>query len=159
MALKSRFLLQSVAKALVLPPALAHLLLRWLLPAQPPRPWLSALVYALSIPLAQYLRAIPEQRARSADMQRLGARPVPRVRGWLPGNLDVLWDLVVSDGDEYCAETMRRHAELLGPTFDMGILWASQVRTATDATGCPALTRSAYRSSQVHTKLCSLLRC
>ncbi|EJD44086.1 cytochrome P450 monooxygenase pc-3 [Auricularia subglabra TFB-10046 SS5] len=131
MALKSRFLLHSVAKALVLPPALAHLLLRCLVPPQRQSSWLSALVYALSIPLAQYLRSIPEQRARRRDMARLGAHPIPRVRGWLPGNLDVLWDLVISDGDEYCAETMRRHADQLGPTFDMGILWASQHVLAT----------------------------
>lgn len=132
MALKSRFLLHSVAKAFVLPPALAHLLLRAVLP-QRTSPWLSALIYALSIPLAQYLRAIPEQRARRRDMERLGARPIPRVRGWLPGNLDILWDLVVSDGHEYCAETMRRHADKLGPTFDMGILWASQIVTVDPA--------------------------
>ncbi|KZV94028.1 cytochrome P450 [Exidia glandulosa HHB12029] len=129
---KSRFLLHSIAKALLLPPVLAHVVLRAAggvgLPA-----WLKIVAYAASIPVAQYIRGIPANRARRRDMARLGAHPVPRVKGWLPGNLDVLWNLVVSDGEEYCAETMRKHAETLkSATFDMGILWASQVPSAVD---------------------------
>lgn len=133
--LKSRFLLWSIAKALLLPPVLVWFGVLRPTGARSFPAWLRVIAYIASVPLAQYIRGIPTSRARRRDMQKLQASPIPRVKGWLPGNLDVLWNLVVSDGEEYCAETMRRHAETYGPTFDMGILWASQVR-ASLATPC-----------------------
>lgn len=52
---------------------------------------------------------------------------VPKVRGWLPGNIDVLWRLVYCDPYEYCGETLRNWSEIWGPTYDMNILWGHQV--------------------------------
>lgn len=52
---------------------------------------------------------------------------VPKVRGWLPGNIDVLWRLVYYDSYEYCGETLRNWSEIWGPTYDMNILWGHQV--------------------------------
>jgi len=136
MAFKSRFLLLSLAKAFLLPPLIAHLCFRLIPTHRLPLPRLIyALALVLSIPLAQRVRAIPERRQRLAAMRARGANAIPKVQGKLPGNLDVLWELVTRDGEEYIAETMRKHAERYGPTFDMGILWASQVcRQVT--TGC-----------------------
>ncbi|KAH7107826.1 cytochrome P450 monooxygenase pc-3 [Auriculariales sp. MPI-PUGE-AT-0066] len=136
MAFKARFLLWSLAKALVLPPLIAHHVLRTL-PLYGIHLPFPRLVYALammfSIPLAQRIRALPEQRAKEAAMRARGAGPIPKVQGRLPGNIDVLWELVTHDGQEYVAETFRRHAERYGPTFDMGILWASQIVTVDPA--------------------------
>lgn len=56
------------------------------------------------------------------------ASGMPRVRGWLPGNLDILWRLVYYDSHEYCGETLREWAEIYGPTYDMNILWGHQVK-------------------------------
>lgn len=53
---------------------------------------------------------------------------IPRVQGKLPGNIDVLWQLVYNDGREYCGETLRMWAEMYGPTYDMNILWGNQVQ-------------------------------
>ena len=50
----------------------------------------------------------------------------PRVKGWLPGNLDILWQLVKGESNEYCANTLRRWEQTYGPTYDMNILWSHQ---------------------------------
>lgn len=52
----------------------------------------------------------------------------PRVRGWLPGNIDILWQLVKGESSEYCANTLRRWEQTYGPTYDMNILWSHQAR-------------------------------
>jgi hypothetical protein len=50
----------------------------------------------------------------------------PRVRGWLPGNIDILWQLVKDESREYCASTLRQWEQTYGPTYDMNILWSHQ---------------------------------
>ncbi|KAF8502557.1 cytochrome P450 monooxygenase pc-3 [Hysterangium stoloniferum] len=57
---------------------------------------------------------------------------IPKVRGALLGNLDILWKLVYNDGNEYCGETLRMWAEVYGPTYDMNILWGHQHILTTD---------------------------
>lgn len=51
----------------------------------------------------------------------------PKIKGKLPGNLDILWLLVQRESKEYCAETLRKWETEYGPTFDMNVLWSSQV--------------------------------
>lgn len=58
---------------------------------------------------------------------------VPKVRGWLPGNIDVLWRLVYYDSYGYCGETLRKWSEIWGPTYDMNILWGHQIVTVDPA--------------------------
>jgi hypothetical protein len=67
-------------------------------------------------------------RKTASDRARLGASTIPRVRGRLPGNIDILWRLVALEHTEYCADTLRQWEKEYGPTFDMGILWGHQVR-------------------------------
>jgi len=50
----------------------------------------------------------------------------PRVKGWLPGNIDILWQLVKGESNEYCASTLHRWEQTYGPTYDMNILWSHQ---------------------------------
>lgn len=52
---------------------------------------------------------------------------VPRVKGRLPGNIDILWKLVRNEQSEYCAATLRDWEAQYGPTYDMNILWSHQV--------------------------------
>lgn len=58
----------------------------------------------------------------------LGANP-PRVKGRLPGNIDILWKLVRGESNEYCAATLRGWEHEYGPTYDMNILWGHQVHS------------------------------
>lgn len=60
-------------------------------------------------------------------MARLQARPIPRVKGKWPGNLDILLQLVYSEGSDYPTEILGRWADEYGPTFDMNMLWSHQI--------------------------------
>ncbi|KAF8514030.1 cytochrome P450 [Gautieria morchelliformis] len=68
-----------------------------------------------------------------ARKQNSDAPSIPKVRGKLPGNIDILWQLVYNDSREYCGETLRVWAEIYGPTYDMNILWGHQIITADPA--------------------------
>lgn len=59
---------------------------------------------------------------------RSDALSIPKVRGRLPGNIDILWQLVYNESHEYCGEILRKWAEIYGPTYDMNILWGHQVQ-------------------------------
>jgi len=52
---------------------------------------------------------------------------IPKVRGYLPGNLDLLWKIIRNESREYCGDTFRQWAEEYGPTYDLNLLWGSQV--------------------------------
>lgn len=52
---------------------------------------------------------------------------IPRIQGWLPGNMDILWKLVSCESREQCGETLRQWTEQYGPTYDMNLLWGHQV--------------------------------
>ncbi|KAF8323072.1 cytochrome P450 [Clavulina sp. PMI_390] len=54
----------------------------------------------------------------------------PKVKGWLPGNVDILWKLVQGERSEYCAATLRDWEQRYGPTYDMNILWGHQIVTS-----------------------------
>ncbi|KAG8699723.1 hypothetical protein FRC08_005133, partial [Ceratobasidium sp. 394] len=63
-------------------------------------------------------------------MKRLGCKNlVPKVKGQLIGNLDVLLAITQNEANEYCGDIFTQWAEQYGPTFDMNILWAHQIVT------------------------------
>lgn len=61
--------------------------------------------------------------------RRLGAEPLPRVKGgkW-PGNLDVVIRLAKLAGEEYLADGMKLISQENGDLFLFDILWAHTVR-------------------------------
>ena len=123
MPLRSRFLLQSLFSTFVAPLVVCYLVTRpWNLPAS-----LKACIYTASIPVFDFVCSARKKRKIASDCAALGAKPIPRVKGKLPGNIDVLWKLVTSGSTEYCSDSLREWAVGYGPTFDMNILWAHQV--------------------------------
>ncbi|KIJ25685.1 hypothetical protein M422DRAFT_236883 [Sphaerobolus stellatus SS14] len=54
---------------------------------------------------------------------------IPKAKGRLPGNLDLLFQLILRESHEYCGETIREWAEKYGPTYDMNLLWGNQIIT------------------------------
>ncbi|KAF9512803.1 hypothetical protein BS47DRAFT_1393957 [Hydnum rufescens UP504] len=75
-------------------------------------------------------RSLYAGRELARDRARLGASTIPKVRGRLPGNIDILWRLVALESTEYCGDTLRQWEKEYGPTFDMGILWGHQIVTS-----------------------------
>lgn len=89
------------------------------LPQFPTRP------FAVAVLCACLLRAtLWKGRGKAA----LGVNP-PRVKGWLPGNIDILWKLVQGESSEYCAATLREWEHEYGSTYDMNVLWGHQVHS------------------------------
>jgi hypothetical protein len=96
--------------------------------------WAIALVFVLSVLLWTGFTSTRTSRAKNSDGQPLGASAIPKIRGRLPGNIDILWQLIYNGSHEYCGETLRKWAEEYGPTFDMNILFAHQVNFCIDHT-------------------------
>ncbi|KZS89925.1 cytochrome P450 monooxygenase pc-3 [Sistotremastrum niveocremeum HHB9708] len=86
----------------------------------------SGLTYLLIVIIIAVWDSRDAQQKLAEDAQRLGAVPIPKVKGRLPGNLDILFALVRGDRDDYCGEVFRRWSEEYGPTYNMNILWADQ---------------------------------
>ncbi|CCA71526.1 hypothetical protein PIIN_05462 [Serendipita indica DSM 11827] len=125
----SRFLLKSVFNTFIRPPLLVFLISRTQILALPSNYALSGLVYVLSIPFSEIVLTVLSSRRKSRDRKRLGALPVPKVRGRRLGNIDVLSALIAAENSEYPGDIFLQWAKEYGPTFDMNILWASQIVT------------------------------
>jgi hypothetical protein len=78
--------------------------------------------------MCELITSIKIGRKRAAEARELGAKPIPRIKGYLPGNIDILWELVTSGQNEYCSDAIRKWSIKYGPTYDLNILWAHQVR-------------------------------
>ncbi|KZT35466.1 cytochrome P450 [Sistotremastrum suecicum HHB10207 ss-3] len=89
----------------------------------------SGLTYLLIVIIIAVWDSRDAQQKLAEDAQRLGAVPIPKVKGRLPGNLDILFALVRGDRDDSCGEVFRRWSEEYGPTYNMNILWADQIIT------------------------------
>ena len=72
-------------------------------------------------------RLFPVSRATNVGAELLDVSAIPKIRGRLPGNIDILWQLIYNESHEYCGETLRTWAEIYGPTYDLNILFAHQV--------------------------------
>jgi ABC-type Fe3+-siderophore transport system permease subunit len=55
-----------------------------------PQSLLFGILYILSVPLFWSVRNIIRLRLQDREARRLGARPIPRIKGKWPGNIDVL---------------------------------------------------------------------
>lgn len=124
MTIRSRFLLQSLFYTFVLPLTISLLVLT-LIP--PVHPLISVFLCITAIPLAEIVSSAFTAHTRTKQRAELGAHVIPRVHGRLPGNIDILWQLIYGESTEYCANTLRRWADEYGPTYDMNILWSHQV--------------------------------
>jgi hypothetical protein len=97
---------------------------------QPPRnPWLTIGIYVVSIPISELFLSFLSSRTKRRDYQRLRAIPVPKVKGRRLGNIDILKELIEAEDKEYPGDIFLNWSKKYGPTFDMNILWASQIVT------------------------------
>jgi hypothetical protein len=124
-----RFLLRSIFNTFLRPPLVLFAIYKsGLLP--PPRSWVwSAALYALSIPISEGILSVLSSRRKRKECARLGAIPVPKVKGKRFGNADILGELIAAEDNEYPGDIFLRWAKEYGPTYDMNILWASQIVT------------------------------
>ncbi|KAF8575554.1 cytochrome P450 monooxygenase pc-3 [Ramaria rubella] len=77
--------------------------------------------------IAAIVCVYPIIRSWATNEDKKNGSSIPKIRGRLPGNIDILWKLVYNESKEYCGNTLRIWAEIYGPTYDMNILWGHQV--------------------------------
>ena len=75
---------------------------------------------------SNYLESLELQELNA---HRMGSVLIPKIRGRLPGNIDILWKITIGDISRYPTETFMEWAEIYGLTFDMNILWSHQIVT------------------------------
>lgn len=125
----SRFLIRSIFNTFVRPPLLIFLLSKIGILRFPQSSLLSVGVYVLSIPASEVILSTLSSRRKRRDYARLGAIPIPKVKGRRFGNIDVLQALIEAEDKEYPGDIFLKWSLEYGPTFDMNILWASQIVT------------------------------
>jgi hypothetical protein len=122
-------ILVSLAKALVVPPLLATLVLRILCRSAPL--WYSLPFALFSIPITIGLRSNYTLWAQDREAARMGAQPITRVRGRWPGNLDIVLRLLKSFEGGY---VLQGFADLFSEygctTLNTRFFWDDQVGTA-----------------------------
>ena len=125
----SRFLLRSIFDTFIRPPlVLFAIYMSGLVPL--PRSWAwSGALYLLSIPISEGIFSVLSSRRKRRECARLGAVPVPKVKGKSLGNADILRELIAAEDSEYPGDIFFKWAKEYGPTYDMNILWASQIVT------------------------------
>lgn len=114
--------LSDLAITVVIPIAILHLLLSWLDIVIPTLllPLLDTIVVAVWVIMQDRSRTSRQNReARSLD-----ARPIPRVIGNWPGNIDVLWRMTTAFKTSYVGDV---YSQLLNEyhctTLNLRILW------------------------------------
>lgn len=126
----SRFLLRSVFNTFLRPPLVLFLISKTGILSFFPRHWVwTASLYILSIPVSEAILAIQSSKRKRRECKELGATPIPKVVGKRLGNFDVLKELIAAEENEYPGDIFLRWAKQYGPTYDMNILWASQIVT------------------------------
>ena len=133
MAIHSRFVLRSLFNTFLRPLLLIYLANYSHVIPLPESRTLQVLFYIASVPLQAIILSAVSSRRRRAERIRLGAQPIPKVKGKKFGNWDILQELIQSEKDEYPGDLFRRWAREYGPTFDMNILFSSQVIGLTSA--------------------------
>lgn len=126
-----RALFTSLARFIGIPVLLAHLGLR--LARFHSTSWLHTLlvaaVYTLSVPLLWSIRNVINLRLQDREAQRHGARPIPRIKGKWPGNIDVLVDMFKTTQKGYIGEWVHKMSLIYGPTFNTRVLWEDVIFT------------------------------
>lgn len=133
MAIHSRFVLRSLFNTFLRPLLLIYLANYIHVIPLPESRSLQVLSYIASVPLQAIILSAVSSRRKRAERIRLGAQPIPKVKGKKFGNWDILQELIQSEKDEYPGDLFRRWAREYGPTFDMNILFSSQVIGLTSA--------------------------
>lgn len=119
-------ILISLAKAFIVPPLLTTLALRILCRSLPLFIYLPLLL--LSIPIAIGLRSQYTLWSQDKEAARMGAKPITRVRGRWPGNLDVVLRLVKSFESGYVLQGFSDlFAEYDCTTLNTRFFWDDQV--------------------------------
>jgi hypothetical protein len=88
-------------------------------------------IYVVSVPISELFLSFLSSRRKMRDYERLGTIPVPKVKGRRIGNIDILKELIEAEDKEYPGDLFLKWSKEYGPTFDMNILWASQIVTST----------------------------
>lgn len=123
----NRWLVESLVKTWICPPLLISLMIRYL-----------NLNVSVSSQLFLYITAIPSvyvlrtqisgyQSRRAA--KRLGAKPIPRVKGRLPLNVDIVLDWAKSGSEEEVGRMMVLLGRKYGSTYNTRVLGEDQVST------------------------------
>ncbi|QRW11477.1 cytochrome P450 family protein [Ceratobasidium sp. AG-Ba] len=75
----------------------------------------------------QYILLVSSTSYREA--RRLGARPIPRIQGKWPGNIDVLIDMLKTMQKGYIGEWVHKMSLVYGPTFNTRVFWQDVIFT------------------------------
>lgn len=118
-------ILVALFKGLVLPPFVTFLLVRLYAGSSP---FISIASIISSIPLTLTIRSRYDLWAQERGAARMGARPIPRVQGKWPGNIDVMMRIVKSFKNGYA---LQGFADLLVENdctiLNTRFLWTNQV--------------------------------
>lgn len=118
-------ILKDIFQALVVPPALVSLCHRtlnlsfgwWLIPA-----------YLLAIAFAAFIRVQYSDFVQAREARQLGARPIPRVVGKWPGNIDVMLKFKKALASQYIYEPyLELFEEYQCTTLNTRFLWVDNV--------------------------------
>jgi hypothetical protein len=84
--------------------------------------------YILAVVLWVEARILSTDFIQWREMKRLGARPIPRVAGNWPGNVDILFNMMRSYKTSYLADTyLELFEKYQSTTLNLRILWVDQV--------------------------------
>jgi hypothetical protein len=90
--------------------------------------YLCFLLYPAFIILATCLRTLYADYVQAADARRLGARPIPRVKGKWPGNIDIMLTMMKDRKSEYMQDVfLQLFQEYQSTTLNLRILWTDKV--------------------------------
>lgn len=114
------------------PLALAHLTVTALRARAELHPVVRAALYAIAVPLVAALRNLLSDYRDRREARKRGAKLVPRVKGRLPGNIDVMAYLLREFENGYVLQAYQDLLDQYGvKTLNMRLLWSDVVRRAT----------------------------
>jgi hypothetical protein len=121
-----RRILISLGKALLAPPLVTYLTLRFA--CRSLSSWLSLPLALFSIPILICVRSHYTLWAQDREAASLGAQPITRVRGRWPGNLDIVLRLLKSFESSYVLQGFADLFEEYGcTTLNTRFFWGDQV--------------------------------
>lgn len=91
-------------------------------PAVAITPVILAYIYLLLVPACIFISSGISRYKDGLAARRLGARPIPRVEGILPGNIDLLYRGLSADKSEYLGELWLHAMKDHGTTFTISVL-------------------------------------
>ncbi|QRV82734.1 cytochrome P450 family protein [Ceratobasidium sp. AG-Ba] len=86
-------------------------------------------LYVLSVPVFWSVRNVVHLWWQDREARRLGARPIPRIQGKWPGNIDVLIDMLKTMQKGYIGEWVHKMSLVYGPTFNTRVFWQDVIFT------------------------------